>query len=106
MNEEKIKVLNYILKSSSFRLLNWVYVENALCRIDNNFPVKLHESCRSLTEEDIRILFLMRLGIGNKEIAQLLSILPSSLRLRRYRIKQKLAITNVSLGDWVKNLYC
>lgn len=106
MNEEKIKVLNYILKSSSFRLLNWVYVENALCRIDNNFPVKLHKSCRSLTEEDIRILFLMRLGIGNKEIAQLLSILPSSLRLRRYRIKQKLAITNVSLGDWVKNLYC
>ncbi len=97
---------DYILKTNSFRKLDWQYIENELCRMGDYFPMLLRQTYHSLTEEDVKILLLMRLKLSNKEIAELLNIFPTSFRLRRYRIKQKLSITDKKMCDWIENLYC
>ena len=58
-----------------------------------------------LSEEDIQILMLIRSGLDCKEIARIGNVTPKSLRMRRYRIKQKMQVRCESLTEFVLALY-
>lgn len=58
--------------------------------INKDFIDQLKGICADLTEKDIRLLALTRLGLTTKEIANLMHIAPTSVKMARYRLKKKL----------------
>ncbi len=68
------------------------------------FVRKLHAAHAALTRSDITVLLLIRLDFTNEQIARMLHILPSSFRLRRWRLKQKLGLPGADLRDIVMRL--
>ncbi|VFB13570.1 Uncharacterised protein [Bacteroides heparinolyticus] len=95
----KIFSLNYLNDSE------WKELESFLNLSQNNFVEKLRQNFPILSQDDIRIIFLLRLGMKNSEIAKKLNILSTSFRMRRYRLKSKMGIKCCSLSEYIKNMY-
>lgn len=58
--------------------------------LHEGFLSKLREAFPQLSDQDLRLLAVVRLGLSNKEIAGLLNIQPESVRKYKYRLKQKM----------------
>ena len=71
---------------------------------DSKFLDKLREESNSLTSNEIRLASFVKLGLNNKEIAQLLNVQPSSVNIARYRLKQKLKLKNQTLFEFLNSL--
>ncbi len=107
--EKKIKtkedLLNWLSVLNCLMPSDWKCIEETMCMIEDEFPCKLRQHFLVLSEDDIRIILLLRAGIWNVEIARLLNILPASFRMRRYRIKKKMSVTEKKLSDFVQGLF-
>lgn len=58
-----------------------------------------------LTENELRLCAYFRIGMSNKQIAQILNVSPESVRMHRYRLKKKFALKEESnLDDFIRNL--
>lgn len=66
---------------------------------------KLKQQSKELTENDLRLCAYIKIGMRAKEIAQILSVSPDSIKMSRYRIKKKLnAIGDTSIDDFLRDL--
>lgn len=103
VNENEI---NQLLHSPS-RLTkeNWNRLEIYINQSQDYFAAKLRQNYPSLTEDDIHIILLMRMGLDHKEIAIFCNILMSSLRTRRSRLKKKMKADCDSISDFIRELY-
>ena len=63
-----------------------------VAQLSDEFYKKLEKEFPKLTKADIKLCAMIRLGIGNNEIAILQNINPSSVHQSRYRLKKKLNI--------------
>jgi PiT family inorganic phosphate transporter len=61
-------------------------------QIHKNFTEKLVERFPGMTENDYRLIKLLRLGFTSKEIAPLLNISTKSVEMNRYRLRKKLGL--------------
>lgn len=69
------------------------------------FFSKLKRLSKELTENDLRLCAYIKIGMRTKEIAQLLSVSPDSIKMNRYRIKKKLNIaSDISIDDLLREL--
>ena len=58
-----------------------------------------------LTENEKKLLVLLRIGLSSKEIAPLLNISIKSVEINRYRLRKKLSIDkNIGLSDYIKQI--
>ena len=58
-----------------------------------------------MTENELRLCAYIKIGMRAKEIAQLLSVSPDSVKMSRYRLKKKLDIAGeTSIDDFLRNL--
>ena len=58
-----------------------------------------------LTENELRLCAYFRIGMSNKQIAQILNVSPESVRMHRYRLKKKFALKEEeNLDDFIRNL--
>lgn len=76
MREEAVASAGYFPEKEHLHFLK---------RVRSGFPC--------LTQDDLLIMWLMRMSVRNVEIARLLHVQPASFRLRRWRLKKKLGIT-------------
>lgn len=58
------------------------------------FFERLKNRCPGLTPNELRLCALLRLNLSSKEIASLLGISPSSVKIARYRLRKKLQLNN------------
>lgn len=63
---------------------------------NNDFFIKLDQSFPALTPKEKQLAALLRLNLSSKDIAQLQNILPKSVEMNRYRLRQKM---NIDPGD-------
>ncbi len=71
---------------------------------NSNFIRRLTESFPSLTDNEKRLVSLLRLNLSSKEIASILNISPKSVEMNRYRLRKKLKVDpKVSLTDFIRN---
>jgi len=74
-------------------------------QINDNFYYKLNQKYPDLTEGEIRIASLLRIGFSSKEISSILHITPKSVDTNRYRIRKKLNIDSTeNLNEFFKNI--
>ena len=69
------------------------------------FFTKLKHLSKDMTENELRLCAYIKIGMRAKEIAQLLSVSPDSVKMSRYRLKKKLDIAGeTSIDDFLRNL--
>ncbi len=65
----------------------------------------LYEKYPALSQAEIRYLCLVKLGLSDKEISAALGISPSSLRVTRHRLKQKLHLDKeISPAEFIRTI--
>ncbi len=70
----------------------------------NNFNQRLSEVYPGLTDNEKRLVALLRLNLSSKEIASILNISPKSVEMNRYRLRKKLKVNpKTSLSDFIKD---
>ncbi|MCC8114512.1 MAG: hypothetical protein LIP03_11115 [Bacteroidales bacterium] len=79
--------------------------EKRLREIDNAFFRKLEAAYPTLTDNDMRLLGMLKLGMSSHEILALLSITADSLKKSKYRLRKKLGMNpETSFQDFIQNV--
>lgn len=66
----------------------WSEIERTLNAIDNNRFAKLREQYPTMTEDDIRLCILTRLGVSNRTIGNIYCITISAVQHRKLKLKK------------------
>lgn len=84
---------------------NWETLKMHFEEVHPTLFAELQKLSPDLTKNDLRYCAYMKMGLSNKDIAQMLYLDPDSVRKQQYRIKQKLNLDkDVSLADFVKGV--
>lgn len=83
----------------------WQFFQIHFEQVHPNFFSKLKEICSILTEGELRLCAYIRTGMENKQIAQMLSQQPDTIKKARYRLRKKLPLSqDDSLEDFLRNI--
>jgi DNA-binding NarL/FixJ family response regulator len=103
--DKTVKKINEIIKSNLSIDKEW---ENFKLHFEKVHPIffeKLKQSCNELTEDNLRTCAYIKIGMSNKQIAQLLNVAHNSIIISRYRIRKKLQLPdNEDLKTFLDNL--
>ncbi|MBO6497294.1 MAG: tetratricopeptide repeat protein [Roseivirga sp.] len=83
------KLSNSIDKGFQFDR-EWEHFQDSFNQVHDDFSHRIKKEFADLTESEIRLCALIRMGISSKDIATILGISTDSLRVSRYRLKKKL----------------
>ncbi|MDR0364911.1 MAG: helix-turn-helix transcriptional regulator, partial [Bacteroidales bacterium] len=99
------KKINAIIKSNYNLDNDWKSFKIHFDKVHPRFFDKLKEHAPGLTENNLRICAYFRIGMSNKQIAQILNISPESVIIHRHRLKKKLNLTDEeNLDDFIRAL--
>ena len=74
-------------------------------KVHPNFFEKLKQSCNHLTEENMKLCAYFKIGLSNKQIAQMLHVLPRTIIYNRSMLKKKFELPEEqSLSDFIDKL--
>ena len=85
--------------------INWEKLELVLDEQQGDFVKRLRREYPCLSEDDIRIIMLLRIGISHSQIALMENITLKSFRMRRWRIKKKMGLDCPSFTRFILELY-
>lgn len=83
----------------------WQQLEEWSNNLQTDFMKSFRKDYPFLSKEDYRVIMLIRIGLTHNHIAKIENISLKSLRMRRYRIKQKMQIDCSHLTLFLVNLY-
>ncbi|MBB4119285.1 DNA-binding CsgD family transcriptional regulator [Mesonia hippocampi] len=86
---ERKKKLNKLLEKAMLTDESWLEFKKAFTESHPDFLKNLQHEIPTLTPSEIRYIVLLKLGLEAKEIASILGIQPSSIRIYKYRIRKK-----------------
>jgi len=73
--------------------------------VNSEFFLRISQQFTQLTENDKRLMALLKLGLSSKEIASLFSISAKSVEMNRYRLRKKLNISaDQNLVDFISEI--
>lgn len=88
---KQTKVLNDLkTKPKYLSIEHWNEVYEAVNRLYDNFTERLLRDIPSLTESDLQICCLVKLRLSVSDIAEILSISPTSVSKRKLRLKERI----------------
>lgn len=102
--EELRKVLAQV-KSSEKKSDHLKSINNLISSTKTDFYRKVKARFPSLTDDEMRLVMLLRLNLSSDELIMLFNISRSSLNTKRYRLRKKIGLnTSDSLEDFILNL--
>lgn len=111
INELKSKVnpnvnLNLLLKQDKLTDDDFNEIQNIVEEVHPNFYKKLNSiSAKKLTNQDLKYAAYIYLNMSNAQIANVLKVDVNTVRMTKYRLKQKLGIDKeVDLQQFIQNL--
>lgn len=108
--EERGKLLGELQSSIKNRLsfdqeIDSFYFYAQAEAVHKDFALRLAERFPELTEQEKRLVTLLRLGFSSKYIASLMNISTKSVEIGRYRLRQKLGLSKGdNLVNFIKSL--
>lgn len=88
-SNEKNDELNNLLESHLMTDENWNKFKNAFAREHTDYYLDLITNYKELTEANLRIVLLQKLGLNNVETANLLGITVDAVKKAKQRLKKK-----------------
>jgi DNA-binding CsgD family transcriptional regulator/cell division protein FtsL len=71
-------------------------LQNHITDINAQFEAKLRQTIPAITQSEIEICSLIRLGYNNTDIANIVNKTPENVRVNKFRIKQKAGLEDMS----------
>jgi DNA-binding CsgD family transcriptional regulator len=104
-DDQQLKNLNKCLKSAIGQKDYWREFELKFTQLNPDFHQKLLKDHPSLTKKDLDFCSLVRLNLGNKEIASLTQIAYESVISKKYKLRKKLGfLTDNELFVYLQGL--
>ena len=88
------KKINEIIQNNLNIDEEWENFKMHFDKVHPDFFEKLKQACDSLTEENLRMCAYIKIRLTNKQIAQLLHVIPNTVITSRYRLKKKLQLAD------------
>ena len=83
----------------------WKYFKLHFEKVHPEYFTKLKEIAPSLSENDLRLCAYVRIGMTNKQIGQMLSVLPETVKTARYRMRKKIGLEGQeTLEDFLRRI--
>jgi DNA-binding CsgD family transcriptional regulator len=96
-----IRDLNRELQSENY----WEHFERNYRDLHDQFSESLVEKHPKLTKGEIRLSYLIRQKMNNKEIATVLNVSPAAVEKAKYRLKKKIELEKEeSLDQYLQDL--
>lgn len=96
--------LRTIVKDSLNSENEWASFKLHFEKVHPEFFRKFKEQYPSLTENDLRLCAYIQIGMSSKQISQMISVLPSTIKTNRYLLRKKLGLKpEESLDDFIKS---
>ncbi len=103
--EKEEKEIQKKIEDHLYASNEWEYFKLHFENVHPEFFYKLKKHSSSISENELRLCAYIRIGMENKQIARMLSVLPNSVKTSRYRLRKKLNLSGeVSLEDFLRNL--
>lgn len=84
---------------------DWQDIKSRFNQVHPDFFEKLKSISPNLTEVNLRMCAYFKMGISNKQIAQILNVSPNSIIVHRYRLKRSLNLQKEdNLDDFIRSL--
>lgn len=109
-NEVTVKNKNWValekqIKNSVTIEDEWEYFKLHFEKVHPDYFALLKKASPSLSENDLRLCAYIRIGMTNKQIAQIFSVLPDTVNTARYRMRKKIGLkSEETLEDFLRNL--
>jgi DNA-binding CsgD family transcriptional regulator len=71
---------------------DWLHFKQLFERIYKNFFSNITQKIPDITQSEIRLLALTKLGLSTKEMADMQGVAPESIRKARYRLRKKIEL--------------
>ena len=82
--------------------LDWEAFCHAFEKVHPSFVSNLRQRHPNLTEGDIKLAVYIRSGMGTKQIARMLQLQPTSIKMNRHRLRERLGLPpSTSLEDYL-----
>lgn len=106
MSNQKVRKYQASLRSNSLIINNeWEEFSEHFVEVHPNFFEKLKQMSSTLTDENLKMCAYLKMGVGNNEIANYMSIQEGSVKKTQTRIKKKLQLPQEkSLRSFIKNM--
>ncbi len=93
--------LNRELQSENY----WDHFERNYRELHEDFSAKLKAEYPTLTKGEIRLSYLLRQQMSNKEVANVLNVSPAAVEKAKYRLKKKLDLEKSdSLDEFIQKI--
>jgi len=93
--------LNRELQSENY----WDHFERNYRELHEDFSAKLKAEYPTLTKGEIRLSYLLRQQMSNKEVANVLNVSPAAVEKAKYRLKKKLDLEKGdSLDEFIQKI--
>jgi DNA-binding CsgD family transcriptional regulator len=101
-NAERAQRLNELLELKILTDEDWLAFKQHFEQAFPGYLEKLQAAYVNMTTAEIRLFLLIRLGLGSREISNMLGVSPDSVKKGRYRLRKKLDLAEEdSLEDFV-----
>ncbi len=87
--EEKSFELTRLLQSHLMTDESWTNFKNVFIKEQNDYYIFLITKFPNLTESNLRIIFLFKLGLNNTQVAHLLGVTVDAVKKAKQRLKKK-----------------
>lgn len=105
INKKIVLELKSQIKTHTGQEDEWQYFRMHFEKVHPNFFSKLKNICFNLTEGELHLCAYIRTGMKNKQIAQMLSQQPDTIKKARYRLRKKLLLDpDNSLEDFLRSI--
>lgn len=104
-NKPELRNISRLIEQNMKTEKEWELFKMYFEQVNNDFYSKLKNYNSELSQTDIRMCSLTKLGLNLKETASVLNVAPNTVKNARYRVKQKLGLgANDSLSDFIDGL--
>lgn len=100
--QKRLKVLNKLIRKETSTKEEWQNFTQTFEIAHPSFFSRLQQHCPELTEKDLKLAALLRLGFDSNELALILNITSNSVRTARMRIRKKLELDEKSLSEFMR----
>ena len=84
---------------------NWLQFKSYFEEVHQNFYNQVKTKYPVLSQNDLRLIALLKMNLSSKEIANVLNVSPEGIKKSRYRLRKKLELdTEDSLEETIMQL--
>jgi DNA-binding NarL/FixJ family response regulator len=104
-DHQRIQVLESLMQTHIMTEETWDEFKKLFEKVYTGFLVRLKQKFNYVTESDVRLFTLLKLGLNNREMANMLGVSNEAIKKSRQRLRKKMDLPeDISLEEVVASV--